>query len=98
MSGRGVLVSDFLAVGQENALPLKHLEALLQQDGRTIRLAIRKERLSGVPICEDSKSGYYMPSSPAERDTCAKRLRHRAAQIFAVADAIEGADISGGDT
>ena len=86
-------VADFLSTGQQNAVPLKHLKDLLHLDGRTVRLMIRAERLSGTPICEDSQSGYYLPRSTNERDLCAKRLRHRAAQIIKVADAIAAATI-----
>lgn len=94
LSRQAVKVADFLSPGQQNAVPLKHLKGLLHQSGREIRLMIRAERLRGVPICEDSKSGYYLPKSTNERDLCAKRLRHRAAQIIKVADAIAAADIS----
>lgn len=94
----GQRISDLLSHGAENGVTLRHLEKLTDLDGRTVRLMIRQERLGGVPICENSRSGYFMPSSADERDTCAKRLRHRAAQIVAVADAIAAADISGGDT
>lgn len=75
---------------------MKHLKDLLHLDGRAVRLMIRRERLGGVPICEDSKNGYFLPNSPGERDLCAKRLRHRAAQIVKVADAIAAADIEDG--
>lgn len=95
--GQAVKIADFLSPGQQNAVPSRYLRDLLHLDGRTLRLMIRQERLGGVPICEDSKNGYFMPSSTDERDTCAKRLRHRAAQIVAVANAIAAADISGGD-
>lgn len=78
--GQAVKIADFLSPGQQNAVPLKYLKDLLRLDERTVRLLIRSERLAGVPICENSRSGYYMPSSTDERDTCAKRLRHRAAQ------------------
>lgn len=96
-SRQAVKIADFLSTGQQNAVPLKYLKNLLHLDERTVRLMIRSERLAGVPICENSRSGYFMPSSADERDTCAKRLRHRAAQIVAVANAIAAADISGGD-
>ena len=91
--GQAVHIADFLSTGQQNAVPLKHLKDLLHLDGRTVRLMIRAERLSGTPICEDSQSGYYLPRSTNERDLCAKRLRHRAAQIIKVADAIAAATI-----
>jgi len=86
-------ITDFLSYSQENAMPLRHLRELLHLPARTIRLMIRAERLHGVPICEDSKSGYYLPKTTGERDLCAKRLRHRAAQIVKVADAIEGVEV-----
>ena len=95
----GQRVSDFLAPGQQNAVPLRYLKDLLHLDGRTLRLMIRQERLSGVPILESSRAygGYYLPNSPDERDLCVKRLRHRAAQIVAVADAIAEATIEKGE-
>ena len=92
-SGQVVRIADFLLPGQQSAIPLKHLKDLLHLDGRKVRLMIRAERLAGTPICEDSQSGYYLPKSTNERDLCAKRLRHRAAQIIKVADAIAAATI-----
>ena len=92
-SGQALKISSLLSHGAENGVTLHHLEKLTDLDGRTVRLMIRQERLGGVPICEDSRNGYFMPSSTDERDTCAKRLRHRAAQIVAVANAIAAADI-----
>lgn len=74
-------------------MPLKHLKGLLHLDGRKIRLMIRAERLAGTPILEDSKTGYFLAKNTDERDLCAKRLRHRAAQIMKVADAIAAADV-----
>lgn len=91
--GQGLRVADFLARGQQNAIPLKHLKDLLHLNGRKVRLMIRAERLSGTPILESSKAtgGYFLPSTPGERARCVQRLRRRAAEIVKVADAIEGA-------
>lgn len=84
-------IADFLLPGQQNAVPLKHLKDLLHLDGRTIRLMIRQERLSGVPILESSRAtgGYFLPDSDHERARCVQRLRRRAAEIVKVADALE---------
>lgn len=94
--GQSIKIADFLGKGEGRAIPLRHLRELLHLPARTVRLMIRQERLSGVPILESSKAdgGYFMPENDHERDLCARRLRHRAAQIIAVADAIEraGAD------
>ena len=88
-------IADFLSKGEAHAIPLRHLRELLHLPARTVRLMIRQERLSGIPILENSRTGYYLPDRPNERDLCAKRLRHRAAQIIKVADAIAAADIEG---
>lgn len=96
--GQAVHIADFLSTGQQSAVPLRYLKDLLHLDGRKVRLMIRAERLAGTPICEDSQSGYYLPRSTNERDLCAKRLRHRAAQIIKVADAIATATIEQGGT
>ena len=93
---QAVKVADFLSRGQQSAVPLRYLKDLLHLDGRKVRLMIRAERLAGTPICEDSQSGYYLPKSTNERDLCAERLRHRAAQIIKVADAIAAATIEQG--
>lgn len=95
LPGQSVHIADFLSHGQQNAVPLKQLKELLHQDGRTVRLMIRAERLSGTPILESSKAtgGYYLPSTPDERARCVQSMRHRTAEIVRVADAIEEAGI-----
>ena len=90
--GQAVKIADFLSRGEAHAVPLRHLRELLHLLERTVRLMIRQERLHGTPILESNKQtgGYFLPDSDHERDLCAKRLRHRAAEIVRVADAIEG--------
>lgn len=90
---QAVKISDFLSIGGQNAVPLRHLRDLLHLDGRTVRLMIRAERMAGTPILENSRTGYYLPCNDYERAKCVRRLRKRAAEINRVADAIEGADI-----
>lgn len=46
-AGRQRKVSDFLSHGRENAVPLRHLKKMMEADGRTVRLMIQQERLSG---------------------------------------------------
>lgn len=82
-------VSDLLLHGQGNALPMRHMKELTGLDSRTIRLMIQQERLSGVPICADNRSGYYLPGNDLEREQCVKSMRHRSAEIARTADAIE---------
>lgn len=88
-----VAISDFLSAGRENAVPLRHLVKLTGQDGRIVRRRIAAERLAGVPILADNKSGYYLPGTVAEAQRCVRSMRHRAHEILLAAEAIENAEI-----
>lgn len=92
-SRQAVHIADFLLHGEERAIPMRHLRELLHLPNRTIRLMIRQERLGGVPILESSRAtgGYYLPGNDHERARCVRSMRKRAAEIVAVADAIERA-------
>ena len=90
-AGRQRKVSDFLSHGRENAVPLRHLKKLMETNGRTVRLMIQQERLSGTPICADNLTGYYLPATEEERTTCVRSMRHRAGEIMKTARAIERA-------
>lgn len=87
-------IAALLLPGACNAVPLRQLATLTGRDERDVRRAIRKERMAGVPILADNRSGYFLPGSPEERAGCVRSMRHRAGQILAAADAIEiGGDI-----
>lgn len=87
--GRQRKVSDFLSHGRENAVPLRHLKKMMETDGRTVRLMIQQERLSGMPICADNLTGYYLPATEEEKSACVRSMRHRAGEIMRTARAIE---------
>ena len=87
--GRQRKVSDFLSHGRENAVPLRHLKKMMETDGRTVRLMIQQERLSGMPICADNLPGYYLPATEEEKSACVRSMRHRAGEIMRTARAIE---------
>ena len=91
-AGRQRKVSDFLSHGRENAVPLRHLKKVMEADGRTVRLMIQQERLSGTPICSDNATGYYLPSTADEKAACVRSMRHRAGEIMKSARAIEQAE------
>lgn len=91
VAGRQRRVSDFLSIGRENAVPLRHLKKLLEVDGRTVRLMIERERRAGIPICADNATGYYLPSTADEKAACVRSMRHRAGEIMKTARAIERA-------
>ncbi len=86
-------IADLLLRGEQSALPMRHLKEITGMDSRTIRMMIQAERLSGVPICANNKTGYYLPGSDLERAQCVKSMRHRSAEIARVADAVEQAEV-----
>ncbi len=88
-AGRQRKVSELLNRGRENAVPLRHLKKLMETDGRTVRLMIQQERLSGMPICADNLTGYYLPANEEEKSACVRSMRHRATEIIKTALAIE---------
>ena len=92
-AGRQIQIKDFLLAGAENAVPRCHLRQLIGLSDRDLRRRIQEERLSGVPILSDSKSGYYLPANDGERARFIRSMRGRAKEIEAVAAAVEGAEI-----
>lgn len=90
------LISDFLSVGQANAVNLHYLRSVTGLKGRDIRRLIQRERLGGIPICADNMAGYYLPANDSEKMRCARSMHHRAAEIDAAAKAIEAASVPDG--
>lgn len=90
---RQIQIADFLGCGQNSAVPLRHLKELVGLPGREVRRMIQAERLRGIPILSDNISGYFLAADAQERESFIKSMRGRAAEIEAVADAVEkGAD------
>ena len=52
---------------------------------------IQAERLRGIPILADNKSGYYLPSNDAEKADFVQSMRHRADEIHRAAEAVDKA-------
>lgn len=92
--GQAVRIADFLGYGQSSAIPLRHLKELAGLPGREVRRMIQAERLRGAPILSDNISGYYLAADAQERERFIKSMRGRAAEIEAVADAVEKAVIN----
>jgi biotin operon repressor len=86
-------IAALLLRGSADAIPLQQLQALTGLDGRTVRRLIQKERQSGACICCNSRGGYFLAETEAERDTCARSMLHRAAEIKRTAEAIAAAEV-----
>lgn len=86
-------VAQLLLHGEENAIPLRHLEKMTGWDQRTTRQRIQEERLKGVPILANNQTGYYLPANSEELKRCVSSMLHRAAEIEKSARAIELAEV-----
>lgn len=82
-------IADFLSHGQNNAQLLRDLCAMLDMDEREIRAKIQQERKQGIPILSDNVHGYFLPNDSMEVERFVHSMRGRAAEICAVADAVE---------
>ena len=82
-------IVDLLSHGQENAIPLRQIAGLTNIDERTIREKIAAERLSGVPILSDNKTGYFLPANEKEKERFVQNMKHRAQEIERAAKAVE---------
>ena len=84
-------IADFLPLGAENGIPLRHLIQLTGIPSRDLRRRIQAERLMGVPILSDCQHGYFLAETPREVDAFVKSMRRRAGEITRVAEAVEKA-------
>lgn len=86
-------ISDFLGLGPEEGLTIHDLERITGRKGREIRLKIQQERLHGVPILADNKSGYFLPRNELEKQLFVAQMYHRATEIEKAARAVFAAEV-----
>ena len=84
-----IKIAGLLNYGAENAIPLRELGSMTGLDGRVIRRMVEKERRSGVPICSNTSTGFFLASSHKEVNLFVRQMRSRAREILKTADAVE---------
>ena len=84
-------ISQFLSAGAGQGLHLQDLVRITRLSEREVRQMIQAERLRGIPILADNKSGYYLPSNDAEKAAFVQSMRHRADEIHRAAEAVNKA-------
>ena len=85
-------ISDLLTVGEENAVPLRRIKQLVNLPGREIRRQIQAQREQHTPILS-GRHGYFLAGTVQEKERFVRSMRGQAAEIEAVADAVEKAVI-----
>lgn len=86
-------ISQFLSAGAGQGLHLRDLVRITHLSEREVRQLIQAERLRGIPILADNKSGYYLPSNDEEKTAFVRSMRHRADEIHRAAEAVEKAEV-----
>lgn len=81
-------VADFLGRGQSAAVPMSHLQRILNVTSREIRLRIEAERRAGIPICSNCVSGYFIADNQDEASRFARSMKARANEIVRTANAV----------
>ena len=82
-------ISQFLLAGAGQGIHLRDLARVTGRTEREVRQMIQAERLRGIPILADNKSGYYLPSTDEEKAAFVRSMRHRADEIHRAAEAVE---------
>lgn len=72
-------ISQFLSAGAGQGLHLRDLVRLTDRTEREVRQMIQAERLRGIPILADNKSGYYLPSNDAEKAAFVQSMQKKQA-------------------
>lgn len=82
------MIIELLSVGEENALTNAELSMASGLSSREVREYIRKERLSGEPICSSSR-GFYKPESVKDIYKTISRLYKQAREVRKAAQAMK---------
>ena len=90
------MIADYLGRGQQNAISLRRLSAMIGENPRSVRKEIEVERRRGVPVLSDNLNGYFLPENEAEARRFVKSMRGRAHEILTTAAAVEAAYVEGG--
>lgn len=88
-------ISEFLMTGVENGQTMRDLCAVLNLNGRQFRRLVEQEQRSGIPICSDPVTGYYLAADQHEVARFVRQMRGRAKEILTTAAAVEGCNVIG---
>lgn len=93
-------VLDLIPSGTQRKIAIKEVSRLVDLDERSIYEVINSLRKKGIPICaqrsgEPTHRGYYIATSDEERKEGLSAYKSQVADMQALIDHIEGADVAG---
>ena len=89
-------ICDYLKGGESAAIHLCDLCRITGSSATSVKAAIKRERLAGVPIIS-SVSGYWLGSTAAEVGRFARLMDLQGSSRLQVAAAVRSITIGGGD-
>ena len=93
-----LILTDYLSVGEENALTAKTLSKYLGLSERDITIQINALRKKGELICSNTQSGFWLPADDRDIEQFVRGMQGRIKDMQkAMKPAIEYLKNGGGD-
>ena len=72
-----LILTDYLSVGEENALTAKTLSKYLGLSERDITIQIKKKKKKGELICSNTQSGFWLPADDRDIEQFVRQMQGR---------------------
>ena len=93
-----LILTDYLSVGEENAITCKQLSKYLGLSERDITIQINALRKKGELICSNTQSGFWLPADDRDIEQFVRQMQGRIKDMQrAMKPAIEYLKNGGGD-
>ena len=93
-----LILTDYLSVGEENAITCKQLSKYLGLSERDITIQINALRKKGELICSSTQSGFWLPADDEDIKSFVRQMNGRIKDMQkAMKPAIEYLKNGGGD-
>ena len=93
-----LILTDYLSVGEENAITCKQLSKYLGLSERDITIQINALRKKGELICSNTQSGFWLPADDRDIEQFVRQMQGRIKDMQkAMKPAVEYLKNGGGD-
>ena len=93
-----LILTDYLSVGEQNAITAKDLARLLGWNERDVTITVNALRKQGELICSNSQSGFWLPADDKDIKSFVRQMNGRIKDMQkAMKPAVEYLKNGGGD-
>ena len=93
-----LILTDYLSVGEENAITAKDLAKYLGWNERDITITVNALRKQGTLICSNTQSGFWLPADDEDIKSFVRQMNGRIKDMQkAMKPAVEYLKNGGGD-